>query len=250
MFDYLLYFLITLVFSTLFGVVGIGSSLVLVPLFTILGIDFNFAKAIGLFANGVTTISMTLNNIQKKVFELKDVFVLVIVSSIFAILGAYSSNYISQEIVKTLFVLFIFLSLSLLYMGHVKVSSNSSNKEFVKICIIVGIISFVGGLIGVGGGAVYLPLLIYLGMKIKESIAITSALIPVVSFSAFFTYTTFVEIDWLILIAVALGAIMGGYFGSTIMHKIKNDKSLKIIMSILLVFIAIMMIFTQLRGVE
>ena len=235
--------------STIFGVIGLGSSLVLIPLFTMYGIDFNLAKALGLFANGATTVSMTLNNIKKGLVDFKKVAFFAVVSSIFAILGSYSSNYIDKNIVQLLFLAFVFVSMWLLYLGHLSSKhQNSDNYNILNVIFFISIIAYIGGLIGVGGGAVYLPLFIYLGVTMKNSIVFTTALIPVVSFSAFFTYASFIKIDWILLGVVAVAALLGGYFGNTIMHKIKNDKYLKIIITIFLAAISIEMVYKQFTG--
>jgi uncharacterized protein len=235
--EYALYFFITLGVSTLFAIVGLGSSLVMIPIFTFFGIDFNLAKAMGLFINGTTTLSITVRNIKEESLRCRKVAPLVIISAIFALLGAYASNYISETFVKSLFVSFILLSLILLFSVNRenKITQNYNKAIFM---IFIGFVAFVSGLIGVGGGLVYLPLLLYIGIRTKESIATTSALIPIVSFSAFFTYVTFVSIDWILLGVVSIGAILGGYFGHKITCKMENEKYLKIVISIFLLVIA------------
>jgi len=244
--EYALYFIITLTASTIFAIIGVGSSLVLIPLFTLMGIDFTFAKAIGLFANGTTTLFASINNIRHQLLDFTKVVPYLILSIVFAVLGALSSNYISESIVKVLLVLFIFFSLYFMYIGQ-----NQTHEQYrytnIKAYLFVSIIAFVGGLIGVGGGMVYLPLFLYFGFKAKESIAITTTLIPFVSFSAFFTYASFVEFDWILLALVGVGAVLGGYFGSNIMHRINNDKLLKVLISMFLLFLAVDMLYINFR---
>ena len=243
--DLLLYFSLTLGASTLFGVIGLGSSLLLIPLFTLFGIDFNFAKAIGLFVNGLTTLSLTLNNIKNCLVSLKELFLLILVSALFAFLGALSSQYISEIVVKYMLLAFILLSIVLLYIGHKYEISFSKELNPLLLSLPVSLVAFTGGLIGVGGGAVYLPLLLLMGVNTHKSIAITSALIPIVSFSGFFTYTSFVTMDWAVLCVVGIAALLGGYFGHKIMTRIKNEKYLKTIISLLLVAISLAMIFKE-----
>ncbi len=248
MFEYALYFLITLSVSTLFGVAGLGSSLVLIPLFTFLGLDFNLAKAMGLFINGITTLSLTLKNIKSKILMLREIIPLLFIGALFAMFGAFGSDYISHGIVKMIFVLFIFFSLGLLLLGDISPYKSSGNETKRSIYPFIALIAFIGGLIGVGGGAVYLPLFLYIGIKTKQSIAMTSALIPVVSFSAFFSYSSFVEIDWILLGDVALAALFGAFFAHKIMLNIENERNLKIITSLLLFTIAMYMVYVEFLG--
>ena len=242
--EYGLYFIITLIFSTLFGVVGVGSSLALIPIFTMLGVSFPLAKAVGLFANGITTTVTTMSNIVKKEFDFKELIPLLFLTSIFAILGAFSSKYIDESIEQVLFVLFILTSVVLLFFNTITiVKIKDFKKEKNRIYFFISIIAFVSGLLGLGGGALYLPLLIYFGLQAKKSIITVSSLIPFVSFSAFVTYASFVEIDWILIVVVSVGAFFGGYFGNKIMYKIKDDKHLKYLISMVLIVIAVEMLY-------
>jgi len=240
LFDYPIYFAITLFFSTLFAIVGLGSSLVLIPFFTWIGFDFTFAKAMGAFINGSTTLSHSLQNIYAKKIEIFQVLPYILLSGLFAIFGALSSQYISETLQYLLFVGFIFISLFLLFSLHVQTASKISGNTFV-IYFYIALIAFVSGLLGLGGGAVYLPLLIFFGMDTKESIYMVSAMIPLVSFSSFVVYAFIIPIDWLFLGVVALGAVLGGVIGARLTHKIQNDTFLKFFISAVLILIALQM---------
>ena len=248
MLEYALYFTITFLVSGLFGVVGLGSSLLLIPIFTFLGLDFNLAKAMGLFINGITTLSLTLQNIKSKILSGREIVPLFVIGVVFASIGAFGSNYISESFVKALFILFILLSLFFLFLGHIDSNSSLKSGNSRSLYFFIAFIAFVGGLIGVGGGAVYLPLFIYLGIKTKQSIAMASALIPVVSFSAFFTYSTFIVIDWVLLCVVAFGALVGAFFAHKIMKNIEKEIYLRVMISLLLVAIAIYMVYREILG--
>ncbi len=209
-----------------------------------MGIDFLVAKAIGTFANGITTSVTTVSNIIKGMLDYKLILPLLFLSIIFSSIGAFSSNIISENIVKIIFVIFILISIVLIFINTMLVSKTiKQNNNYLLFYVVP--ISFVSGLLGVGGGILYLPLFIYLGIQIKKSIVTISALIPFVSFSAFLTYSTFVDIDYVLLFCVACGAIIGGYIGNKIMYKIKNEKYLKYFLSVILLLISFEMIFVN-----
>jgi len=244
LFEYFTYFSITLVFSTLFAVVGLGSSLVLIPLFTWMGLDFTFAKAVGAFVNGTTTLSHSAQNFYRKKIKLFEILPYILLSGFFAVFGALSSQYISENLQFILFIAFIIISLILLLFLHI---GNSDKKEYQSslfIYLFISIIAFMAGLLGLGGGAIYLPLLIYFGMSTKESIYMVSAMIPLVSFSSFIVYTFLIPIDWFFLGIVALGAILGGVIGSKLTNIIQNDRFLRLFISAILIIIALQMSYT------
>jgi len=243
--DYLLYFFLTFVFSTLFGVIGLGSSLVLVPALSLLGVEFSFAKAIGLFVNGITTLSISIKNIKSCMLSFIEIVPYLIVSILFATLGAYATLYISKNVVQILLLLFVFLSVFLMF-THLHQQASKKQASHLFLTSIIALIAFVGGLIGVGGGAVYLPLFLLLGINAKKSISLTSVLIPFVSFSGFMSYATFVQIDWFLLTVVGVAAMFGGILSHKITKQISNEKLLKIFIAFILLGVGIAMIYKEL----
>jgi len=236
---YLEVFFITLFLSTFFALGGVGSAVALVPILHFLGIEFNFAKAIGLFVNTSTTITATIMNIKRKVLDLKFAFPLAISLAFTAPIGAYLSKFIPESIVKILFTLFLFFAGSMILFGK-KEKKFSFTKPFIMVILgsIVGVIS---GLLGVGGGSLLMPILIILGFDAKKTAVAMSFVIPFSTFSAFLTYMSFVKIDWILLSVATIAAIVGGYIGNYIMHFHLNQKQIKKIIGVLLYLIAIKM---------
>jgi len=85
-----------------------------------LGLDFTLAKAIGLFAGATTTITSSIMNIKRKVFDYKFVFPIALMMLLFTPIGAYSSRLIDEEVVKFLFMLMLFYSASMMMFGKKK----------------------------------------------------------------------------------------------------------------------------------
>ena len=243
--DYLLYFSLTFIFSTLFGVIGLGSSLVLIPALSLLGVEFNFAKAIGLFVNGITTLSITIKNLKSGVLSFVEILPYLIVSMVFAYLGAHTTLFISKNVVQILLLLFIFLSVAMMF-THLHYQTAKQQHSRFLIASIISFIAFIGGLIGVGGGAVSLPLFMLLGIDTKKSIALTGVLIPFVSFSGFASYATFVHMDWVLLSIVGVAAMLGGITAHAITKKISNEKLLKFFIALILLLVSIAMLIKEL----
>jgi len=94
------YFVLTLIFSTIFAMGGVGSAILLVPLFNSLGLPLNVAKAFGLFINSMSTITASVMNFLRGVLDIRETLPLAIALLIGTPLGAYSSKFIPPIYVK------------------------------------------------------------------------------------------------------------------------------------------------------
>jgi uncharacterized membrane protein YfcA len=80
--------------------------------------------------------------------------------------------------------------------------------------------------------------MILLGYDAKKMAIAVSFMIPFSTFSAFLSYATFVQIDYVLLVVVAIAAMLGGYIGNKIMHFKLDAKQIKKLIAILLYIIA------------
>jgi uncharacterized membrane protein YfcA len=137
-------------------------------------------------------------------------------------------------------VLFLFVSATsmLFYKKEAKIKY-TKNWVLYVIGLCVGIIS---GMLGIGGGALIMPLLIMLGFDAKKAAYGVSFVIPFSSFGAFMTYLQFVDMNWLLLADITVAALIGGYLGGKIMHFKLSQTQVKKIIGIVLYLIAIKMI--------
>ncbi len=234
--DYLLFSAITFVLSALFSMGGAGAGVALIPIFNFLGLGFSVAKAVGLFAGASTTITSSVMNIKRKTVEYNFVFPIAITMMIFAPVGAYSSSFIDEEKVKFFYMLLLFYSASMMMFGKKKALVHVESRY---VLFIVGsVVGFLAGLLGVGGGNILIPLLALLGFAPKKVAVAVSFVVPFSALGSFFTYATYVPLDWVMLVVVSLSAIAGGYLGNYMMHFKLEQSHIKKIMAVLLYLLA------------
>ena len=233
-------FFITLILSTFFALGGVGSAVALIPVLHWVGIDFNFAKAIGLFVNTSTTVTATIMNLKRKVLDMKFAFPLAISLALTAPMGAYFSKFVPELYVKYLFAGFLFFAGSMILFGK-KEQKFQYTKPWIMVALgsVVGVIS---GLLGIGGGSLLMPILVLLGFDAKKVAVAMSFVIPFSTFTAFLTYASFIKINWILLGVATIAAILGGLIGNYIMHFHLNQQQIKKIIGILLYLIAIKML--------
>ncbi len=233
---YILYGTLTLLLSILFSMGGAGSGVALIPILNFLGLDFTMAKAIGLFAGASTTITSSIMNIKRKVVEYKFVLPIALTMLIFAPIGAYSSHFIDEEIVKFLFMLMLFYSASMMMFGKKEALFNITSN--LALFVVGGTVGFLAGLLGVGGGNILIPLLTLLGFAPKKVAIAVSFVVPFSALSSFFTYASYIKLDWTLLLIVSICAIIGGYIGNYFMHFKLKQKEIKKLMAIILYLLA------------
>jgi len=239
MYDYLLYGSITLTLSTLFSMGGAGSGIALIPILNFLGVDFTVAKAIGLFAGASTTITSSVMNMIRKSVEYKFVLPIAAMMLLFAPIGAYSSSFINENLVKFFFMLLLFYSATMMMFSKKKALFHAESN--ITLLIVGAGVGYLAGLLGIGGGNVLIPLLALLGYAPKKVAVAVSFVVPFSALGSFFTYASYITLDYTLLAVVALCAIVGGYIGNYMMHFKLEQSHIKKIMAGLLYLLAVKM---------
>lgn len=239
--DYALYTLFTFLLSILFSMGGAGSGVALIPVLNFLGVDFTLAKAVGLFAGASTTITSSIMNIKRKAVEYSFVAPIAAMMMLFAPLGAYSSSFINEELVKFFFMLMLFYSASMMMFGKKKALFEAKSK--LTLFIVGAFVGFLAGLLGVGGGNILIPLLALLGFEPKKVAVAVSFVVPFSALGSFFTYASYIELDWILLALVALSAIIGGYIGNYLMHFKLQQSHIKKLMALILYALALKLLW-------
>jgi len=242
MVELFIYFIASTLLSTLFAIAGLGSAIALVPTLNILGLSFDMARVSGLFVNSITTITTSILNLKKQLFDIDFVAPLVISSVVFAFIGAKISLLLDVDFVKTIFgiTLIIIASMILFF-------KKPQNKSFIgsnAILVLSGSVGgFFSGFLGIGGGSIISPILFLFGYDIKKVAIGISFVIPFSSIVAFGSYASVIELDYILLGIVGTGAIIGGAIGNYLLHFKISPPTIKKILAISLYLIAIKILF-------
>ena len=103
--------------------------------------------------------------------------------------------------------------------------------------LIVGILSSV---IGLGGGFMVVPLLIYLGRDAKLAVGTTFVFILLVAISSLIAHYRLGNVDVKTGLVLALGGILGAQIGPQVLQYV-SDQNFKKIFSVLMVITAVWM---------
>lgn len=169
------------------SVFGLGGGIILVPA---LNIVFHFSQneaiATSLATIALTTLLNTIRFAQKKEIDWSVVFNILIFSAVSASLGGYLVSVLSEKILLTVFILFLFYVLLQMFWSHQFKASRGRKKSRWFWATSIGFSSgLISGTTGVGGGIIITPLLFKSGIvETKKAVPITNV---VMFFNAFFS---------------------------------------------------------------
>lgn len=242
MFFYLTCFCLTLFFSALFAMGGVGSAIVLIPLFTLLGVGFHLSKAVGLFVNTVTTSTASVINYRASALDVKPLIFFLCFSTITAPVGAYAALHCHTMHIKLIFTLFLFFSAYSILSSKNNYIEQSGGGSWLMMPL--GIcVGFTAGLLGIGGGALIIPALFYMNFPPKKIAATVSFMIPFSTFIAFCSYVYLIDIDWILIGITTVAALIGGIIGTRIGHLYLKEVQMNKVLAAILCLVAMKMLY-------
>lgn len=103
------------------------------------------------------------------------------------------------------------------------------------IILVSGVVGFVSGLVGVGGGFIMTPALIFAGVPAPVAVATGASQIASTSFSGLLPQAGRGNVDWRMGLLLSLGGVLGSVFGVGLFASLLRVGQLDIIISLLYV---------------
>ncbi len=233
--------------STIYSSVGFGGGSTYLALLLLWGIPYTIFPVIALSCNIIVVTGNCINYSRAGNLDLKFLAPYLVGSIPMAFIGGALS--IEKELFEIL--LFIILLLAGLFLLINFKTYNDNEENFRKIPLplsifIGGILGFVSGVVGIGGGIFLSPILFLLrAAKTKVIITAASVFILINSLSGIVGQLTKNQVleeminYWPLLIAV----LIGGQIGNFLNIKILPTKILALTTSALVLFVALRMFF-------
>jgi uncharacterized protein len=241
--------MITLVFTTLLTVAGVGAAFILIPLFIALGIDLHVAMATALLLNSIAMTFASYRFYRKDLILWRTAIPILIVATALSPLGAYVSKGVNRGLLLWMFVAFLLFAagMMLFYKSRQKQEQRSGIRQIIYGCGVGAFAGFFGGMLGVGGGNFIIPVLVWLGIDPKKASATTSFIVIFSSLSGFLGHASLGNISIPLLGFTALGSAIGAVVGSWMMTDKLKKEQVKGAIGIVLLGIAVKMIWDLLR---
>ncbi len=235
--------IVTLAFTTLLTIAGVGAAFVLIPVFIALGVEVHTAMATALLLNAVGMAVASVNFVRKRLVVWRVAVPMAVVASLLAPLGARLSRSLDRTVLLWLFVGFLLFAalMMLFYKPKARETAGGGGTLFGVGLGVGGLAGFVGGLLGVGGGNLIVPALVALGFDPKKASASTSFVVIFASLSGFLGHATLAGMDYPLLGWTASGSMVGAALGSWLMSDRLRGPQVKLIIGFVLIAIAVKM---------
>jgi len=240
-----LFFLIAI----LYAAVGFGGGSSYLAVLAVTGIAYTQIRSTALLCNIIVVSGNVYLYIIRKEFNWKKVIPLTLFSVPFAFIGGF------LKINQTLF--FVLLGVTLLFAAITMWISksitaskeNTDQMSTVKNASYGGIIGFISGMVGIGGGIFLAPLLHVSKWNSPKKIAATASFFILVNSIAgligHYTNPDF-SIDWNLTTVLLITVFIGGQIGSRMSTKLLNEIQLKKATAILIAFVGIKILWSYL----
>ena len=234
----LLFFVIAVLYSS----VGFGGGSSYLAILTLTGIAYTQIRSISLLCNIVVVGGNVIYFYKQKLYNWNKVFPIVLFSIPMAFLGG------TIQITESFF--FILLGCTLLFtavtMWFSKKSISKNNTthtmSFSKNASYGGLIGFISGMVGIGGGIFLAPLLHMIRWDSPKKIAATaSVFILLNSISGFLgqSFNPSFAMHWNLTIVLLLAVLLGGFIGVRIGNRYFSAIQLKRGTAILIAIISL-----------
>ena len=228
--------------AILYSSVGFGGGSTYLALMLIWDIPYYILPVVALFCNIIVVSGNSINYVRSGNLNVKLLLPYLIGSIPFAFFGA------SLQISKNVFEIILFLILTVAGTLLFIESRSLINKEFklnkipkIFSILIGSVIGFFSGLVGIGGGIFLSPILFLMKAGHPKQIATSASLFILINsiFGVAGQITKDIVFDkfldfWMFFLAV----LIGGQIGNFLNIKFLSNKTLALITSLLVIFVA------------
>lgn len=218
------------VIAFVFSMFGQGGGSVYSPMLILLGYATLLATSTSLVLNLITSLSAGYIFYRNKMIDYKASFLFVPGIIIGAFMGGYLSKFVDSTMLLWLFVVFLVtLGARMLYTYWEKGSdaqeppTGFSTNMYVLIVFFSFAVGIISGLLGVGGGILIVPFMVYVCKYPTKFAAGSSHLI--ISFSAMagiLGHASSHELDYQLMAVTGVAVLFGGNLGARFSMRFKS----------------------------
>ncbi len=232
------------------SMIGLGGGIVVVPVLTFFGFSPALAASNSLFAAFSNAVASSASYAKQKRIEYSLGLKLGLLAIPGTVLGAFISHDITSSLFKVLFGIVLIAS-SVYIFSRRKMEPKEYNLSKQVMVLATGASFFAGiisSLFGIGGGIVFVPLMVIaVGLSMKIAAPTSQFILLFVSASGMMVHAILGHPDFYQALLLAIGAFGGGLVGSRLSLEI-TEKKLRIIVTVVMIAAAIKLFIDSLEG--
>lgn len=225
--------------------IGVGGGIIISPALTFLGLTPPQVASTSLFAVSSTSISSTMAFVRSNKIQYMLGIKMTLLSIPGAIIGSYFSTSIDPGSFKVLLaIILITTGVYLMFRKSILDANSFSKSIWLKILFFSSM--FVAGMIsslfGVGGGIIFVPLMIMIvGLTMHLAAPTSQFVLLITSITGLIAHIILGNPEYLPAILLSAGAFGGAQIGSRLSAKL-SERKLRLILGITFVVIALRLI--------
>ena len=216
--------LLSILIGLSLGLLGGGGSILTVPILTyVAGLAPKEAIAASLFVVGVTSAVSAINHARNRRVKWRTGVIFGAAGMAGAFGGGLIGGHIPSVVLMVTFALMMIATSIAMIRGRKGSAGEVKDRDLplgrvILDGLVVGVIT---GLVGAGGGFLVVPALALLGgLSMPVAVGTSLVVITMKSFAGLAGYLTSVELDWALVGAVTVAAILGSLLGSRLAGRI------------------------------
>ena len=226
------------------SIVGLGGGIIAVPAMTFAGFPPALAASNSLFAAFSNSVASTISYARQKRVEFGIGVKLGLMCIPGTVLGAFVSDIMTPVAFQILFAFVLIASAVYIFIKRT-IDERPYNRTTLMMIISAGASFFAGiisSLFGIGGGIVFVPLMVIgIGIPMRKAAPTAQLVLMFASLSGLLVHSALGHPDYLQAFLLAIGAFGGGLLGARLSLEIKERK-LKILVTIVLLAAAVKLV--------
>jgi uncharacterized membrane protein YfcA len=234
--------------GTLGSMIGVGGGIIMTPVLAFMGLMPSHIASTSLIAVTSASVSSTIAYSKQKRIDYGVGLKMASLSIPGAIIGAFLSSGISIGSFKVYFAILLMLTGTYIaYRNSILKEKPDTKSKSMSFHLLFYTGSFAAGIIsslfGVGGGIVFVPMMIIiLGITMLRAGPTSQLTLLITSLAGVFTHAVLGHSDYIYAVSLSSGAFVGGQIGARLSRCIK-ESILQKILSISLIAVAVKLIF-------
>jgi len=238
---------VILLASFLFAMLGLGGGMVYVPVLTWAGFPVKeVAIPLGLLLNGLNTLLALIPFARKGLVDWKGGLAMAVAAFVLAPLGARVAQYVPVHTLLVLFAAAVFVAAGRMLLVAQRPEPEavmSLTRRSVIGSFVGGFAGFMGGMLGLGGGFIIAPILMWMGYRTKAAAATTAFVVTFSSLSGYLGHMAEGQVNWPMTLGAVAAVALGSQLGGSFMSGKAKARWVKQLYAVVLLAIAVKLLF-------